>query len=45
MLNPPKFKRTMSDAELIGWTALGILFVAPFIGTIMFIVSMPTTLN
>jgi hypothetical protein len=39
-------RRTMSDAALIGWTLfIGIVFVAPGIGTLMFIVSMPTTLN
>jgi hypothetical protein len=38
-------RRTMSDAALVGWTMLGVMFVAPFAGVMWFIVAMPTTLN
>jgi hypothetical protein len=38
-------RRTMSDAALIGWTLLGVMFVAPFAGVMWFVVSLPTTLN
>jgi hypothetical protein len=42
MNHSPKFRRTMSDAELIGWTCLGALFVAPFVAALLFVVNLPS---
>jgi hypothetical protein len=34
-------RRTMSDAQLIGWSVLISLFVAPFVAVLSFIVFIP----
>ncbi len=41
MLPPPKYPRTMSNAELMFWTALSGLFAAPMIAVLSFLIASP----
>ena len=41
MLHPPKFPRTMSDAELFGLTLLLGLLAAPMIAALSFFIASP----